>query len=304
MPGTDPLTRARPRLRPVPARTALDAELAGLDALELAAPPGARRLPRAWAAGWPKLAAAGLGLLLWQAVVWTGWKSSYVLPGPGPVFRSLGDLASSGSLAEAVGTTMRRGMTGFALSIVIGVVVGVAVAQVRIARTAFGSLITGLQTMPSIAWFPLAVLLFQRSEEAILFVVVLGSAPSIANGLIAGVDTIPPLLLRAGRVLGATGAARLRHVVMPAALPSFVGGLKQGWSFSWRSLLAGELLVIIANKKSIGSQMEFARQFSNAEQLIGLMLVVLVIGIVVDAAVFGTIERRIRRRWGLVDPAG
>ncbi|HEX9993016.1 MAG TPA: ABC transporter permease [Acidimicrobiales bacterium] len=301
MPATD---RSTIRRRPVAGRDGLDAELAGLDALELAPAPGPGRRRRAWSAAWPKLAAAALGLFLWQVVVWAGWKSSYVLPGPGPVFRALGDLAASGSLAEAVANTMRRGLTGFALSILIGVVLGVAVAQVRVLRTAFGSLITGLQTMPSIAWFPLAVLLFQRSEKAILFVVILGSAPSIANGLVAGVDTIPPLLLRAGRVLGARGAARLRYVVMPAALPSFVAGLKQGWSFSWRSLLAGELLVIIANKKSIGSQMEFARQFSNAEQLIGLMLVVLVIGIVIDAVVFGTVERRIRRRWGLVDPAG
>ena len=106
--------------------------------------------------------------------------------------------------------------------------------------------------MPSIAWFPLAILLFKLSEQAIMFVVVLGAAPSIANGLIAGVDHIPPILLRAGRVLGARGVTAYRHVVLPASLPSFVGGLKQGWAFAWRSLMAGELLVIIAGKPSIG----------------------------------------------------
>ena len=139
---------------------------------------------------------------------------------------------------------MRRAAVGFALALVIGVLVGGVVASSRIARSAVGSLITGLQTMPSIAWFPLAILLFQLSEGAIMFVVVLGAAPSIANGLIAGVDHVPPILLRAGHGDGRRRRwPSFRHVVLPASMPSFVGGLKQGWAFAWRSLMAGELLV-------------------------------------------------------------
>ena len=168
-------------------------------------------------------------------------------------------------------------------------------------RAAFGSFITGLQTMPSIAWFPLAVLLFKRTEAAMLFVVVLGAAPSIANGLIAGVDTLPPLLLRAGRTMGARGITLFRHVVLPGALPSFVGGIKQGWAFAWRSLMAGELLVIIANSPPIGERLENARQLSDAPTLIAYMLVILVIGILLDALVFGAAERAVRRRWGLLE---
>ena len=137
---------------------------------------------------------------------------------------------------------------GFAVAIVIGVVVGSLVARVPVLRAAFGSLITGLQTMPSIAWFPLAILLFQLSEKAILFVVVLGAAPAIANGLIAGADHIPPILTRAGRVLGARGFNAYRFVILPASLPAFVAGLKQGWAFAWRSLMAGELLVIMVDR--------------------------------------------------------
>jgi NitT/TauT family transport system permease protein len=155
--------------------------------------------------------------------------------------------------------------------------------------------------MPSIAWFPLAILLFQLSEQAILFVILLGAAPAIANGLLHGIDHIPPLLLRAGTVLGATGLARYRHVVLPAALPGFVGGMKQGWAFAWRSLMAGELLVIIAQRPSLGVRLQFAREFSDAEGLLALMLVVLLIGVVVDELGFGRLEALIRRRWGLVD---
>jgi NitT/TauT family transport system permease protein len=163
--------------------------------------------------------------------------------------------------------------------------------------------VAGLQTMPSIAWFPLAILLFQLSERAILFVVVLGAAPSIANGLIAGADTIPPILLRAGRVLGARGLAAYRYVILPASLPSFVGGLKQGWAFAWRSLMAGELLVVIRGNESIGFLLAQNRAVNNSSGLLESMIVILVIGIVVDSVLFGTLERAIRRRWGLVEPA-
>ena len=132
----------------------------------------------------------------------------------------------------------------------------------------------------------------------------LGAAPAIGNGIISGSDHIPPLLLRAGRVLDARGVAIYRHVILPAALPGFVAGLKQGWAFAWRSLMAGELLVIIANRPSIGVQLQFAREFSDAEGLLASMIVVLVIGIVVDSRIFGRLERTIREQRGLVDAAG
>jgi NitT/TauT family transport system permease protein len=153
--------------------------------------------------------------------------------------------------------------------------------------------------MPSIAWFPLAILLFGLNESAIMFVVILGAAPSVANGLIHGIDHIPPILLRAGQVLGARKLDKYRLVILPAALPSFLGGLKQAWAFAWRSLMAGELLVIIANQPALGVRLQLQRELSDATGLIGTMLVVLAIGIIVDLAVFGTLERRIRQRRGL-----
>jgi NitT/TauT family transport system permease protein len=281
--------------------TDLDRELAGLDALELATVSGPSRIARLWSAAWPKIAAIAIALLAWQAVVWSEWKPEYVLAGPDKVLPELWRQLTEGDLVKATGITMRRALTGFALSIVVGSVIGAFVARVRLLRVAVGSLITGLQTMPSIAWFPLAILLFKLSESAILFVVVIGAAPAIANGLIAGTDQVPPILLRAGRVIGAKGIRLYRHVVLPASLPSYVAGLKQGWAFSWRSLMAGELLVIIANKPSIGVQLQLGREFANSELLLSTMLVILVIGIVVDSLLFGTLERTIRRRRGLID---
>ena len=286
---------------PVIERASLEQEIEGLDALDVPLVEREHPLRRAWRAAWPKLAAVGIVLVVWQVLVWTGWRPAYVLPGPVRVLSELAELVWTAKFWSAVATTLRRAATGFALAIAIGTVLGVAVSRSRVLRRAFGSFITGLQSMPSIAWFPFAILVFKLSESAILFVVVLGASPSIANGLVNGIDHIPPLLLRAGRVLGARGLVSLRHVVLPAALPGYVAGLKQGWAFSWRSLMAGELLVIIETRPALGSQLQFARELSDAPGLIALMLVVLVIGILVDSLVFAGIELRIRRRRGLVE---
>ncbi|MGK5742659.1 ABC transporter permease [Micromonospora sp. URMC 103] len=281
-----------------------DAEISGLDALEIAGrEKEASRASRLWAATWPKLAALALALALWQVVVWTGWKDPWALPGPGPVLADLGRYVGSAALWDGLATTARRAVVGFAAAVAVGLLLGLAVARSRVLRAAIGSMITALQTMPSIAWFPLAILLFQLSEQAIFFVVVLGAAPSIANGVIHGVDYVPPLLLRAGRNLGARGVSLYRYVIAPAALPAIVAGLKQGWAFAWRSLMAGELLVVIAARTSIGAQLTYARDFSDAERLMAIMIVILVVGLLVDAA-FGAADKAIRRRWGVLDQAG
>jgi NitT/TauT family transport system permease protein len=237
---------------------------------------------------------------VWQVVVWSHWKPDYVLPAPGPVYRELWRQVSDGTIVDALRLTLWRAVKGYGLALVLGTIVGALVSRVAVLRTAVGSMITGLQTMPSIAWFPLSLLLFKKSEAAILFVVVLGAAPSIANGVIAGADTVPPVLLRAGKVLGARGLALWRYVVLPASLPGYIAGLKQGWSFAWRSLMAGELLVIIPGHTSIGVQLQVARDLSDAVALVAAMVLIWVIGVVVDAAVFGSAERAVARRRGLL----
>jgi NitT/TauT family transport system permease protein len=276
---------------------AQESEIRGLDALDLgsSAPPRGHAF---WRAAWPKLAALAIALGIWQLVAISGWRESYVLPGPVPVFVELGHQLVIGNFWKAVGVTMTRGIVGFAIAAALGMVLGVLVARSRILRAAIGSLITGLQTMPSIAWFPLAILLFQLSEQAILFVILIGAVPSIANGVSGGVDYVPALLVRAGCNLGASGLSLYRHVVLPAALPSIVSGLKQGWAFAWRSLLAGELQVAIANRPSLGQFLNQSRELGDTSYMIALMIAILAIGIGVDA-VFSRIEAGIRRRRGV-----
>jgi NitT/TauT family transport system permease protein len=184
--------------------------------------------------------------------------------------------------------------------VLIGGVVGALVSRIPPLRAAVGSMITALQTMPSIAWFPFAIILFGTTTSAILFVIILGAAPSIANGLITGVDYTPPLLLRAGKTMGLSRIALYRHLILPASLPSFVAGMKQGWAFAWRSLMAGELLVIILGQPSIGVLLSNYQDQSDMSGAISIMIVILVLGIVVDS-VFTHADQAIRRRRGMAD---
>ncbi|MGE5137545.1 MAG: ABC transporter permease [Gemmatimonadota bacterium] len=278
------------------------AALAGLDNLELSqragAAQGARRL---WRAAWPKLLAVALVIAVWELINLSGWKQ-YALPGPGAVFAGLWQQAQHALLWQAIATTMRRAAIGFALAIAIGGAAGALVSRIRPLRAATGSVITALQTMPSIAWFPFAIILFGTSTPAILLVIVLGAAPSIASGLITGVDYTPPLLLRAARTMGLRRLSLYRFLILPASLPSFVAGLKQGWAFAWRSLMAGELLVIILGQPSVGVLLSTDQDQSDMVSAIGVMIVILALGILVDLA-FGQADGAIRRRWGLADTA-
>jgi len=272
---------------------------AGLDALESA--PVTDRVPlgrRIWRSAWPKLLAVVLVVAAWQLVVWSGWKPEYVLPGPLEVAGDLKGLVVTADFWDGVRLTMTRAVVGFAAAVVIGTILGAAVSRFAPLRAAIGSLITGLQTMPSIMWFPLAILLFQISESAIFFVVIIGAAPSVANGLISGIDYVPRTWLRVGQVLGMRGFAKYRHLILPASLPSFISGLKQGWAFSWRSLMAGELLVIVPGALSIGVRMQQARDLTEASLVICYIIVVLIIGILIDL-LFNAADGALRRRWGL-----
>ena len=259
---------------------------------------GRKLAKRAWASLWPKALAIIIVLAIWQIIHISGWKKD-IFPGPGSTLANLGDQLKTGLLWHAISTTLQRAVIGFGLAVLIGAVIGALVSRIGPLRAAFGSLITGLQTMPSIAWFPFAIILFGINTTAILFVIVLGAAPSIANGLIAGVDYTPPILLRAGATMGLRRLSLYRHLILPASLPAMVAGLRQGWAFAWRSLMAGELLVIIANQPSLGVLLSTDQDQADMQSATAIIIVILLIGIFVHT-LFSMADRAIRRRWGLV----
>jgi NitT/TauT family transport system permease protein len=286
--------------------SAQNTAIAGLDSLELGEftktrDPG-RIARKTWTAIWPKLLAVGLVLGAWQLFFLSNFHddaSNGLVKGPGAGLANLWDQLQHGQLWGAIGNTIKTAVLGYLVAMLIGSVIGAVVSRIPPLRAATGSIISGLQTMPSIAWFPFAIILFGTTESAILFVMVLGAAPSIANGLITGVDYTPPLLLRAGRSMGLRGVALYRYLILPASLPAYLAGLKQGWAFAWRSLMAGQLLVIIVGNLSLGILLNNAQDNQDLTSAISIMIVILVIGIVVDA-IFTKTDLAVRRRRGLL----
>lgn len=274
---------------------------AGLDALDTRTaerqPAGRRLLGKLV----PPLVAVLAVLAVWQLAYWAGVKPDYVLPSPLDVWGALEEMWLAGTLFEYIWTSISRGILGFLVAIAVGTPLGLVVARVKPVRAAIGPILTGLQSLPSVAWVPAAILWFGLTNGTIYAVVLLGAVPSIANGIVAGVDQIPPLFLRAGRVLGAHGLVSVRHVLLPAALPGYLAGLKQGWAFSWRSLMAAELIVSSpALGIGLGQLMENYRTMQNMSGVLTAILLILLVGVAIDLLFFSPLERRILHGRGLL----
>ena len=279
----------------------LDQALAGLDALDEAGRPSRDQLSRRmWRATWPKLAALGLILLVWQVAIWVHWKP-YILQSPATVARQLWELLGTSLFWQACWVTAEQAIVGYVLVLLVGGIVGTAVARVAVLRAGIAALITGMQTMPSVLWYPLGIMVFGVNAKAIILMMILGAAPAVANGFISGIDQVPPGLLRVGRILGARGISLERHVVLPAAFPSILGGMKQGWAFAWHALMAGEFLILV-NPLSLGGRTVNAVAQGEWAVVVSMMIVIVFIGIMVDVA-FSYVDRSVRRRYGLIDSA-
>jgi NitT/TauT family transport system permease protein len=211
---------------------------------------------------------------------------------------SIGQLFMDGRLGAATGRSLSRLAQGYAISASIGVPLGIAMARSALVQQLLRPAVLGLQALPSICWLPLAVLWFGLSETAILFVVVMGSLLAIAISTEDGVSGIDPVLLRAAGTLGIRGPRFVLGVLLPAALPGILTGLKLGWSFAWRALMAGELLFVAGG---LGQLLSQGRELLDAAQVMGVMVWIVGIGIAVDQVVFRILEVRVRRRWGLVE---
>lgn len=219
-----------------------------------------------------------------------------LFPGPDDVLRAVWGSLRAGMLHRAVLKSMARLAVGYGISLAVGVVLGIALARVRAVKETLGVVVLGLQAVPSVCWLPLALLWFGLGESAIQTVVVLGSLLSIALATESAVNTIPPVMLRAARTMGAEGWTLWRRVILPAALPGIVSGARLGWTFAWRSLLAGELLFVSGG---IGQVLEFGRELHDMALVMGVMLVIVALGLASDRLLFGRVELRVRRLWGL-----
>ncbi|GAA4655355.1 ABC transporter permease [Arthrobacter cryoconiti] len=247
------------------------------------------------------IAALVVLVLGWQIYVSLGLRRRDLVPGPLDVLGAVGVLWQEGTAQEAIWTSLQRGVIGFTVSILVGTPVGLLLSQVSLLRRAFGPLVSGLQVLPSVAWVPAAIIWFGLSDATVYFVMFMGAIPSIINGLVAGVDQIPPHYRRMGQVLGASRWEMAVNVVLPAALPGYVGGLKQGWAFAWRSLMAAEIIAMGGTLGfGLGSLLEQGRQLSDMGFVISAILMILAIGIAVELLVFAPLEKRLLRGRGLL----
>ena len=237
-------------------------------------------------------------IVLWQAAVTARLWSPLLLPSPVSVFDYLLSAAQDGTLWEGTLVTLRRLLVGYGLGILVGLPLGLLTASSRWSQDTIGVLALGLQTLPSVCWVPLALLWFGQTESAMLFVVVMGTVWSLIIATDNGVRTIPPIYTRAARSMGSSGLHTWTHVILPAALPFLLSGMKQGWAFAWRSLMAAEIYVTILTGFGLGHLLHYGRELNAIDQVIGVMLLIVIIGLAVDKTLFAPIERFLHRRWG------
>lgn len=249
----------------------------------------------------PPILFVALLVAVWQVYVWIADPRPDKLPSPADVVNAFGTAWQNGRLQDAVGTSLERGVLGFLIAIVVGTPLGLLLAEVGWVRRAVGPIISGLQVLPSVAWVPAAIIWFGLSDATVYFVILMGAIPSIVNGLVAGVAQVPPQLRRVGTVLGAGPFAQATSIILPAALPGYVAGLKQGWAFSWRSLMAAEIIAMGGSIGfGLGAMLQQNRELADLAGVLATIILILAIGILVELVIFGPIERGLLRRRGLL----
>jgi NitT/TauT family transport system permease protein len=240
---------------------------------------------------------AGLAAI-WQVLSGTDAVSRTLLPPPSDILHYLATSVADGSLGAAVLVTARRLAIGYAVGVVVGLPIGLLTARFRGCADTLGVLALGFQTLPSVCWVPLAILWFGQTEGAMLFVVVMGTVWSIALATDHGLRSVPPIYARAARTMGSGPLHTMLRVVLPASLPFVVSGMKQGWAFAWRSLMAAEIYVTILTGLGLGHLLHYGRELHAMDQVLGVMLVIVLVGLIADRAMFSPLERFLHARWG------
>jgi len=231
---------------------------------------------------------------LWQLIVWLQIWPDYVLPSPVTVMGTLAKNLENGRILQAIAISLRRIAIGYSISLLLGFMIGVCCGGITLVDETVGILVLGFQSLPSIAWLPLAVLWFGLNDTAVIFVVLIGSVFSMAISVRLGVKSVPSVLRQVGMTFGATRFQMYRHIILPSIIPSTVQGLKLGWSFAWRSLMAGELLVA---GLGLGQMLTMGRDLNDMSLVMSVMLVIVAIGLIVDRVIFAKLESWVKERW-------
>jgi NitT/TauT family transport system permease protein len=274
---------------------------AGLDALDtpVSAQDGGR-LKRIAGRVLPPIVVVVLLVVVWQVLWAAAFWPEFKLPAPAAVWSQIWELVTTGQILDLFWVSVHRAVIGFAIALLIAVPLGLAIANVTLIRRGIGPLVSGLQSLPSVAWVPAAILWFGLNDRAIYWVVLMGAVPSIANGLVSGLDQVPPILPRVGKALGASRLGGIRYILLPAALPGFLGGLKQGWAFSWRSLMAAELIATSPELgEGLGQYLQNGMSLSDISLVFAGVLLIFIVGVGIELLVFRPLENSVLRARGL-----
>jgi len=240
-------------------------------------------------------------IFLWQGFYWIGvdmlgWWKPYAVPSPSGVAERFADLCKDGTLFEATFNSLGRGIAGYLIAVIIGIITGLLMNHFQYLQKNLKPVVLGVQTLPSVCWVPFSILWFGLSTNAILFVVIMGSAFSIAISVDNAIKNIQPIYSKAALTMGATKKQMYLYVIFPASLPELVSGLKQGWSFAWRALMSGE---VMTTSIGLGQTLIMGRDLADINQVMLVMVVIVVVGIIIDKCIFSVIEKRILKKRGL-----
>jgi NitT/TauT family transport system permease protein len=223
------------------------------------------------------------------------WKP-YNFPSPFGVAIVFIDLIKDGTLFIGITSSFSRVLLSYLLSLVIGLPLGIIIAKFKYLSENLNPLILGFQTLPSICWVPFAILWYGLNDNAVYFIVIISSVFAVCISTVSGILNINPIYKKAAKTLGAKDIRLYLHVILPASIPGIISGIKQGWSFAWRGLMAGEMMVAT---KGLGQILMMGRELSDINQVFAIMIVIIILGSVIERFVFNTIEEKIRFRWGL-----
>lgn len=241
-------------------------------------------------------------IALWQGFYWLFVEAlevckPYTVPSPVGVGERFVELCQDGTLWEATINSLGRGIAGYVIAVVIGLILGLLIHHFHYLQKNLKPMILGLQTLPSVCWVPFSILWFGLSTQAILFVVIMGATFSIAIAVDNAIKNVPPIYMKAALTMGAKKNQLYRHVILPACLPELVSGLKQGWSFAWRALMAGE---VMTTSIGLGQTLIIGRDLADINQVMLVMVVIVLVGIIIDKCIFSTIEHRMLKKRGLL----
>lgn len=234
----------------------------------------------------------------WELMARSDIWSDILLPAPSEILAYYVDAFKDGTLIEGIYVTLKRLIQGYIIGLFLGIPLGLLIAKFEVFEDTIGMIALGFQTLPSICWAPLALLWYGQTEMAMFFIVVMGSVWSIALATDAGVRNVPPIYVRAARTMGSKGLHTWFRVVIPAALPFIISGMKQGWAFAWRSLMAAEIYITILSGFGLGHLLHYARELHSMDAVIGIMIVIVAIGLIIDRIFFAPLEDFLHDRWG------